>query len=479
MKRIFFLGLALLILCIFSSCEKEEPPLPPDPPELVLLKESLAAIMENYIEDPDIKKMFIAATGAMQEKLGEENVSFSETPAGIRLTVGKKQKQIAFDPAKGPESIFEVFKIIRDEAARCCPKVTGKTLLNAILTGMCQGLDSNSIYLDPTSDDEMEMATKGRFGGIGVEITLVDERLMVKSLIDYTPAYRAGIKAGDRIINIDDKDVSGLSLVDAANLLRGEVGSRVKLNVLQEGADAPVEFVMVRDIIKIESVKSEMRRHKQAYIRIYQFDETTFELFTKALDKLEFDKRMQGLILDLRGNPGGGIDVGANIIDAFIDEGPILSVMGRLPESLMVIYADKLEKERNYPMVVLIDRATAGIAEVVAASLQDYGRAVIIGETSFGKSTIQSIIILSDGSMLRITTAKINSAKDRAFISGGLTPDIDISSILAGQDKLLSRDLALEFVHDAMYCATKDNPDASNKDILKCAPGLIKDWPQR
>ena len=309
-------------------------------------------------------------------------------------------------------------------------KVSDKQLTESAVNGMLAALDPHSAYLPPEPFKEMNIQLAGSFGGVGIEISIKEGKLTVISPIEDTPAYRAGIKAGDHIWKIDGKPTAGLSITDAVNRMRGEKGTKVVLAILREGSKAPLVFPLVRDIIKTHSLKSATLEPGFGYIKIGHFQQLTADEFGQALKRLHAENRgtLQGLIIDLRNNPGGALDPAIKVAGYFIgvgfSDGLIVSTRGRIPSASREFSASIGEKEPAYPVVVLINGGSASASEIVAGALQDHGRAVIMGTQSFGKGSVQSIIPLRNGAGLKLTTALYYTPKGRSIQAKGITPDI-------------------------------------------------------
>lgn len=296
-------------------------------------------------------------------------------------------------------------------------------LVQGAVRGMLAGLDPHSSYMTPDMFKEMQVETKGEFGGLGIQIGIKDNRLTVIAPIEDTPAYAAGIKAGDVITEVDGEPTKSLTLMEAVQRMRGPKGTTVTLTVERENMDSPLTFVLTRDTIKIQSVRSKVLEDDIGYVRISQFQESTPEDLAKALDTLK-DDQIQGLILDLRNNPGGLLTAAVGVSEQFLESGKlIVSIKGR--DERKDEYRSHLTGQPySRPMIVLINQGSASASEIVAAAMQDWGKAVILGTTSFGKGSVQTILPLSDGSGLRLTTAKYYTPKGRSIHKIGVKPDI-------------------------------------------------------
>ena len=310
-----------------------------------------------------------------------------------------------------------------------------KKLIYGAIKGMVQSLDPHSSFMTKEEHQELLIETKGSFSGVGIEISLRDNALTVVSPIEGTPAYNAGIKAGDKIIKIDDKPTSDMTLTDAVKNIRGKKGTKVKLTIMREGADNSLEFIITRDVIPLKSVRSYLLTPEIGYLRISNFQSKTFKSLSSALEGLEEGRKLKGLILDLRNNPGGLLSQAIEVSDLFLDSGLIVSTKGRDSSQNMEVSAHKNKKERTYPIIVLVNEGSASASEIVAGALQDNKRALILGTNTFGKGSVQTILSLSDGSGLRLTTAKYYTPSGRSIQLSGISPDIELRFIPPTQKK--------------------------------------------
>ena len=312
-------------------------------------------------------------------------------------------------------------------------EVDVKKLIYGGIKGMLQELDPHSAFLDPNDYKEMKESTTGEFGGVGIEITKKDNVITIISPIEDTPAWEAGLKSMDKIIKINDESTAEMELQAAVSKMRGSPGTKVKLTILREGKQKPLEFNITRKIIKIVSVKSMMLPNDYAYIRISTFNESTVNDLKKALSKLEKStkgKKMNGILLDLRNNPGGLLDQAVGVSDLFLASGIIVSVQGRDKDKKIIEYAkaNNLVSE-TVPMVVLVNQASASAAEIVAGALQDNTRAVIIGHKTFGKGSVQTLVELDDKSAIKYTIALYYTPSGRSIQAKGIVPDVTVLSI--------------------------------------------------
>jgi carboxyl-terminal processing protease len=284
----------------------------------------------------------------------------------------------------------------------------------------------------------MQEETKGRFEGLGIEITLKDGVLSVVSPIEDTPAFKAGILAGDQILKIEGESTKNFTLMDSVKRMRGPKGTKITITIMREGFTKPRDFTLVRDVIPVRSVRHELLEKQYGYIRISQFQEKTDSDFDKAIKALEEANKgsLKGLILDLRNNPGGLLDQAVKISDRFIDSGLIVSVEGRKEDQKLKFHAHPQDTIKNYPMVVLVNGGSASASEIVAGAIQDHSRGIIIGTQTFGKGSVQTIFPLKDGSGLRLTTARYFTPSGRSIQAKGITPDITVRLSLPEEEKV-------------------------------------------
>ncbi|WP_151702181.1 S41 family peptidase [Nitrincola alkalilacustris] len=315
----------------------------------------------------------------------------------------------------------EVFERIKSAYVE---PVEDRKLLEDAIKGMVSGLDPHSAYLDPKAYESLQVNTSGQFGGLGLEVGLDDGFIRVIAPIDDTPAQRAGIRAGDRIIKIDDTSVQGLGLSLAVELMRGEVGTEVVLTLIRQGVEMPFEVTLTRDIIRVVSVRSRILEEGYGMIRISQFQNNTAAQLRRALTDLSRDRPLQGLILDLRNNPGGVLQSAVEVTDAFISEGLIVYTEGRIPNSELRFSARPETAGGEVPLVVLINGGSASASEIVAGALQDHRRAVIMGTDSFGKGSVQTILPISNDRAVKLTTARYFTPLGRSIQAEGVQPDL-------------------------------------------------------
>lgn len=333
----------------------------------------------------------------------------------------------------------EVLNLVEDQYVE--PVDDGKLIRGAI-KGMLQSLDPHSTYMNPDEYKELQVETRGTFGGVGIEITIRDGVLTVVSPIEGTPADRAGIKANDQIIKINGESTKDMSITEAVKRLRGPEGTKVRITIIREGEPKPLEFEIVRALIHIQSVKFRTLEPGFGYIRIASFQSDTAQQLRKALDTLEQEnKPIKGLIIDLRNNPGGLLEQAVQVSDEFIDSGIIVYTKGRKEDQQMKFEARKNDKPHKYPIVVLVNGGSASASEIVAGALQDHKVALVLGEPTFGKGSVQTVIPLEDGSAVRLTTALYYTPSGRSIQAKGIEPDIYVprEEKLAAKEGDLSR----------------------------------------
>jgi len=316
----------------------------------------------------------------------------------------------------------EVLSIVQSQYV---DEVPPKDLIYNAIKGTLRGLDPHSSFLDPDMYREMQVETSGSFGGLGIEITLRDDVLTVVAPIEGTPAYRAGIQPGDRILKIEGLSTKDMQLADAVKRMRGKPGSKITVTVVREGWTEPKDFLITREQIRVQSVKNNQLEPGIEYVRLRQFQEQTSNDLETALEKYAKEGKIQGLVLDLRNNPGGLLTSAVEVTEKFLEPGKlVVYTEGRVRNQNMRFSSNAKRSFTDFPVVVLVNQGSASASEIVAGALQDYGRAVVLGTQSFGKGSVQTIIPLSDGSGLRLTTAKYFTPKGRSIHGKGITPDI-------------------------------------------------------
>lgn len=303
-------------------------------------------------------------------------------------------------------------------------EVDDETLFGYAISGMLNALDPHSVYLQPEDFNELQESTSGKFGGLGIEVSQQDGVILVVSPIDDTPAQKAGIKSGDLIVSLDGQSVMGMSLSEAIDMMRGEPGSKISLEIRRQGENELLNFDIIRAEIKVTSVRSEMLSDDIGYIRITQFQEHTGAELNKILANWKNLSAIKGLVLDLRNNPGGVLEAAVQVSDAFIDDGLIVYTEGRLASSEFEFKASPKTAAGDLPVVVLINGGSASASEIVAGALQDHQRAVLVGTRSFGKGSVQSILPLAGDKAVKLTTARYFTPNGRSIQATGIEPDI-------------------------------------------------------
>ena len=304
-------------------------------------------------------------------------------------------------------------------------------MMDSAINGVLQSLDPYSAYMSPELFKEMQTDTKGEFGGLGIEIGMESGVVKVISPIDDTPAAEAGIKAGDYIVKIGKDQVQGKTLLEAVKLMRGPVGTSINLTIRRKNVKKPLEFEVTRKIIEVRSVNSEIisKEKNIGYIRLKSFNENSDKQFLKSIKNFEKNKKIKGYILDLRNNPGGLLTQAINITDFFLDDGEIVSTKGRNISETRKFFARKGDEINGKPIVVLINNGSASAAEIFAGALKDHKRAIILGENSYGKGSVQSVIPLKNGGGIRLTISKYYLPSGKSISEVGVTPDILVEEI--------------------------------------------------
>ena len=331
-------------------------------------------------------------------------------------------------PYEELRAFTEVFGRIKSDYVE---PVSDKKLLEDAIKGMLAGLDPHSAYLDPEQYNDLKVGTTGQFGGLGIEVTMEDGFVKVVSPIDDTPAQKAGMEAGDLVIRLDEKPVKGMTLAEAVKLMRGKPGSDILLTVIREGEDAPLKITITRDIIKVKSVKSRIIEKNYGYLRISSFQSRTGKSVVDAVAKLKKENKgnLNGLVLDLRNNPGGVLNAAVEVSDAFLEKGLIVYTEGRIKNSEMRFNAAPGDVVDGVPVVVLVNAGSASASEIVAGALQDHKRAIIMGEKSFGKGSVQTILPTNGTAAIKLTTARYYTPSGRSIQAEGIKPDIVLAKV--------------------------------------------------
>jgi len=343
------------------------------------------------------------------------------------MLLGSTASAAASDTYRELNLFGDVFERVRADYVE---KPDDSKLVESAINGMLAGLDPHSSYMDPKSFRDMQVQTRGEFGGLGIEVTMEDGLVKVVAPIDDTPAAKAGVMANDVITKLDDEAVQGLTLNQAVDKMRGPVNTKTKLTIMRKGSDKPIEVTIMRDIIRVKSVRSHSEGEDVGYIRITQFNEQTTDGLKDAINSLNTQlgaDKIKGYIVDLRNNPGGLLDQAISVSDTFLDKGEIVSTRGRNPEETQRFNARPGDMTKGKPVIVLINGGSASASEIVAGALQDHKRATLIGTRSFGKGSVQTIIPLGAGNgALRLTTARYFTPSGRSIQAKGITPDIEV-----------------------------------------------------
>ncbi|MFK0571481.1 S41 family peptidase [Endozoicomonas sp.] len=378
----------------------------------------------------------LALTGWAADPVGQEPqtldipASGNTSQAPVELEAEPAIEQAEDTKGRLPLDELRAFTEVMERIKKAyVEEVDDKTLFDNAIQGMLSGLDPHSAYLKPDDFQELEENTSGEFGGLGIEVGMEDGFIKVVSPIDDTPASKAGVQAGDLIIKLDDASVKGLTLSDSVDKMRGKAGTPIKLTIVREGEGKPLEISLERAVIKVQSVRVKNLEPGYGYIRVSQFQADTGKELVDTLNELKKEQengKLNGLVLDLRNNPGGVLQAAVGVTDAFISEGLIVYTKGRIPSSEMKFNATADDPSQGVPLVVLINGGSASASEIVAGALQDHNRAVLMGTESFGKGSVQTVLPLSVDSAkgLKLTTALYYTPKGRSIQAEGIKPDI-------------------------------------------------------
>ena len=367
----------------------------------------------------------------MQERIWQRALSAGLVGAVLALGTGTAAGAAA--ATKGGNVPFEDLRVFAEVFGRIksdyVERVPDKKLLEEAIQGMLNGLDPHSSYLNEEDYRELRVGTSGEFGGVGIEVGMEDGFLKVIAPIDDTPAARAGIKAGDTIIKLDDKTVKGMALDDAVKLMRGKPGTKIELTITREGREKPFDVTLERAVIKVVSVKGRLLEPGYLYIRLSQFQTHTAEDLIKTISRLKGQGPVRGLILDLRNNPGGVLNAAVAVSDAFLESGLIVYTEGRVKDSQLRFQAAPDDVLDGAPIVVLVNGGSASASEIVAGALQDHKRAVVMGRQTFGKGSVQTIIPINERTALKLTTARYFTPNGRSIQADGIKPDIELAEV--------------------------------------------------
>jgi len=360
--------------------------------------------------------------------IGGTVIADRETSQEVATEIQPEAEPLVTLPYEELRAFTEVFGRIKRDYVE---PVSDKKLLEDAIKGMLSGLDPHSAYLDMQQYKDLREGTMGQFGGLGIEVTMENGFVKVVSPIDDTPAQRAGMKAGDLVVRLDEKPVKGMTLSDAVKIMRGKPGSDILLTVIREGEEKPLKISITRAIIKVKSVKNKILEKDYGYLRISSFQSRTGSGVIEAIDRLKKENKadLKGLVLDLRNNPGGVLNAAVEVSDAFLEKGLIVYTEGRIKNSEMRFNAAPGDVVNGIPLVVLINAGSASASEIVAGALQDHKRAVIMGEKSFGKGSVQTILPTGGNAAVKLTTARYYTPLGRSIQAEGIEPDVALARV--------------------------------------------------
>ena len=433
----------------------------------------------------------------MRQKLRQISLVSVGVVAGVLVSVGisavAQRQQPEALPLSELRQFTEVFGAIKNFYVE---PVGDDKLFNGAISGMVSNLDPHSSYLDAEAFKELRVGTQGEFGGLGIEVGTEDGFVKVISPIEDTPAAKAGVKAGDLIVKIDDKPTKGMSLSDAVNLMRGKPKTEIRLTLLRKEVEKPIEVKIIRDVIRVQSVKSKMLDDGIGYVRITQFQEHTGEYLVKAINTLQTKTPMKGLVLDLRNDPGGLLNAAVGVSAAFLPQNTlVVSTDGRTEDSQRKLVAgpeDYLRgREKDYlkelspiaktvPMIVVVNGGSASASEIVAGALQDHGRAKVLGTQTFGKGSVQTILPLNNNTAIKLTTARYYTPKGRSIQAKGIEPDFVVTETPDGDivERVREADLTRHLSNDKgeETPSEKKAESAKNADLKPIVFGEKDDY---
>ncbi len=392
-------------------------------------------------------------------------IAISVATTSVAFAADKDEKPVSPNNISGTYRALNLFGDVFEKARdNYVDEVEDKKLIEYALNGMLSSLDPHSGYMNEEEAESMNIQNKGEFGGLGIEVTMESGVVKVVSPIDDTPAAKAGIESGDMIVEIDHEQVMGMTLSDAVDKMRGKAGSEIQLTVIRKGAKEPLKFKIIRDVIKIKSVRSAVYKDSIGYIRITTFNAQTYPGLKQAFQdvKKEAGDKLKGYVLDLRNNPGGLLEQAIAVSDAFLDKGEIVSTRGRHEEDTRRDSATPGDMSDALPLVVLINGGSASASEIVAGALQDHNRAIIMGTKSFGKGSVQTLFNVPDGGMIRLTTARYYTPSGRSIQAKGIDPDIVVE-----RAKLVEEKDTFGDIHEADLKGALANPDKELEDYKK------------
>jgi len=422
------------------------------------------------------KQLFIVAITAFVTLTTTSYSLAEDVPEKTTEEAAKQLPKNARLPLEELRNFTQVFDQVRQAYVE---EVDDEKLLEMSIIGLLNNLDPHSVYLDRNAFTSLQEHTSGEFGGLGIEVGMEGAFIKVISPIDDTPAQRAGIQAGDLIIKLDEHAVQSMSLGEAIEIMRGPKGSTLTLTIVRDQVDSPLEIKVVRDIIKIRSVRSRMLEPNIGYVRIAQFQENTGPQFRKALEKLSFKtNNLKGIVLDLRNNPGGLLHASIDVSDALLDGGLVVYTEGRIPSANSSFHAKSGDLLKGLPVIVLINEGSASAAEIVAGALQDHRRAVILGTDSFGKGSVQTVIPLGEDRGIKLTTARYFTPSKRSIQAAGIKPDIVVApaeiKLLRTRDNIKEANLSGHLSNNTNKQAKKESDAVMDDNQLYEAVNLLK-----
>ena len=399
----------------------------------------------------------------MFQKLRTSTFFIAGIIIGLSLAIGhsvyavkENSQSIPFEELQAFTDVFSRIKTDYVEA------VDDKKLLEDAIRGMLSGLDPHSSYLDNEEFSDLRIGTTGQFGGLGIEVGMENGFVKVISPIDDTPASRAGVQAKDLIIRLDDKQVKGMTLNDAVKVMRGKPDTDIKLTIVREGETKPIEITITREIIRVKSVKKRILEPGYGYVRITNFQSRTSADLLSAIATLQKESKLEGMVLDLRNNPGGVLNGAVGVSDAFLDNGMIVYTEGRINDSSLKYTATPGDALNGAPLVVLVNGGSASASEIVAGALQDHKRAIVMGFKTFGKGSVQTIQELRNGSAVKLTTARYYTPNGRSIQAEGITPDITLRNLKVSDQKKSS--LAISEKDLSGHLSNPENGDATDAE---------------
>ncbi len=440
-----------------------------------LLLHPSTALSDDLVSESDIE----TTPAAEVDVNPDEGTTAENQPTRAIIKLPDPAKQLPLDDLRKFTEVFDRIKKTYVE------EVDDSTLLNNAIKGMLSGLDPHSAYLEPSAFEDLQESTSGQFGGLGIEVGMENGFVKVIAPIDDTPAQKSGVEAGDLIIKLDDTPVKGMSLDDAVNIMRGEPGTPINLTIVRENENGPLVITVVRDVIKVTSVKTRLLEPGYGYLRITQFQAQTGDDFSKGLEKLKKENKaeLNGLIIDLRNNPGGVLQAAVSVSDSLIDDGLIVYTEGRIKSSQLRFSATPGDELNGKPVVVLINGGSASASEIVAGALQDQGRAIIMGTDSFGKGSVQTVMQLNEEYGLKLTTARYYTPSGRSIQALGIEPDIEVKRAelteVKSQEFFKEADLAGHLMNDNGDDEKAKSSEKRAKDVSDQKSVLDRDYQLR